>query len=139
MCDPITTSSSGPRIVRCQRSIARAAGSVGVRITLSLAAISFKHPPTARARHAAPARASIQLNHDAPPSPLARQPGVIDESKRLAEIRDDVTRPSERRLDQRRPPRVQRRLRPARSEEHTSELQSHSDLVCRLLLEKKKK
>src|SRR5947207_7222828 len=28
---------------------------------------------------------------------------------------------------------------PFRSEEHTSELQSHSDLVCRLLLEKKKK
>src|SRR5216683_5489564 len=28
---------------------------------------------------------------------------------------------------------------PARSEEHTSELQSRSDLVCRLLLEKKKK
>src|SRR5947207_11910751 len=26
----------------------------------------------------------------------------------------------------------------ARSEEHTSELQSHSELVCRLLLEKKK-
>src|SRR5260221_10144403 len=29
--------------------------------------------------------------------------------------------------------------RAVRSEEHTSELQSHSDLVCRLLLEKKKK
>src|SRR2546421_3751273 len=29
--------------------------------------------------------------------------------------------------------------RPTRSEEHTSELQSRSDLVCRLLLEKKKK
>src|SRR5437868_7970354 len=28
---------------------------------------------------------------------------------------------------------------PARSEEHTSELQSRFDLVCRLLLEKKKK
>src|SRR5260221_4365856 len=28
--------------------------------------------------------------------------------------------------------------RASRSEEHTSELQSHSDLVCRLLLEKKK-
>src|SRR5438132_9910326 len=28
---------------------------------------------------------------------------------------------------------------PTRSEEHTSELQSHSDLVCRLLLEKKKR
>ena len=26
----------------------------------------------------------------------------------------------------------------ARSEEHTSELQSHSELVCRILLEKKK-
>ena len=29
------------------------------------------------------------------------------------------------------------KLENARSEEHTSELQSHSDLVCRLLLEKK--
>src|SRR5438132_8231475 len=41
---------------------------------------------------------------------------------------------------------VETRITPAglrilkeRSEEHTSELQSHSDLVCRLLLEKKKK
>src|SRR5260221_5159125 len=34
--------------------------------------------------------------------------------------------------------RVMRRSQ-CRSEEHTSELQSHSDLVCRLLLEKKKK
>src|SRR5260221_5132532 len=40
-------------------------------------------------------------------------------------------------------PRRRGRERPGdheyRSEEHTSELQSHSDLVCRLLLEKKKK
>src|SRR5260221_6642453 len=39
-------------------------------------------------------------------------------------------------------PAIQRAdLSPARwrSEEHTSELQSHSDLVCRLLLEKKNK
>src|SRR5215204_2834 len=46
-----------------------------------------------------------------------------------------------------RPMRLRRRCRPGshtvrwrqrpRSEEHTSELQSHSDLVCRLLLEKK--
>src|SRR5215204_7098660 len=38
-------------------------------------------------------------------------------------------------------PNPRRFHRPAgpRSEEHTSELQSHSDLVCRLLLEKKKK
>src|SRR5438034_2201745 len=34
---------------------------------------------------------------------------------------------------------VQKPCRAERSEEHTSELQSHSDLVCRLLLEKKKK
>src|SRR5438874_9067012 len=32
-----------------------------------------------------------------------------------------------------------RRCVPDRSEEHTSELQSRRDLVCRLLLEKKKK
>src|SRR5438034_7670694 len=38
-------------------------------------------------------------------------------------------------------PIARRRMKWAlwRSEEHTSELQSHSDLVCRLLLEKKKK
>src|SRR5688572_32595686 len=35
-------------------------------------------------------------------------------------------------------PRVAGRAPPARSEEHTSELQSQSNLVCRLLLEKKK-
>src|SRR6266480_7545664 len=35
--------------------------------------------------------------------------------------------------------RCRGRLLPARSEEHTSELQSHVNLVCRLLLEKKKK
>src|SRR4051812_49880899 len=38
--------------------------------------------------------------------------------------------------------RVRRRpgkMREQRSEEHTSELQSHVNLVCRLLLEKKKK
>src|SRR5688572_32222675 len=38
------------------------------------------------------------------------------------------------------PQQVGRRIsRPDRSEEHTSELQSQSNLVCRLLLEKKKK
>src|SRR2546427_4917054 len=35
--------------------------------------------------------------------------------------------------------RERSRLRCGRSEEHTSELQSQSNLVCRLLLEKKKK
>src|SRR5688572_31822043 len=41
------------------------------------------------------------------------------------------------RIDRKRPCAVQRS--PKRSEEHTSELQSQSNLVCRLLLEKKKK
>src|SRR2546427_5406186 len=36
-------------------------------------------------------------------------------------------------------PRRRVPTRPGRSEEHTSELQSQSNLVCRLLLEKKKK
>src|SRR2546427_11984984 len=35
--------------------------------------------------------------------------------------------------------RARRNVRKFRSEEHTSELQSQSNLVCRLLLEKKKK
>src|SRR5579875_1108345 len=34
-------------------------------------------------------------------------------------------------------PHLAPRLKKERSEEHTSELQSHSDIVCRLLLEKK--
>src|SRR2546427_10888657 len=34
---------------------------------------------------------------------------------------------------------LRQQLRVVRSEEHTSELQSQSNLVCRLLLEKKKK
>src|SRR2546430_5225815 len=35
--------------------------------------------------------------------------------------------------------RLRRGQKPQRSEEHTSELQSQSNLVCRLLLEKKRK
>src|SRR5690606_41879589 len=37
------------------------------------------------------------------------------------------------------PPASDRKLNAARSEEHTSELQSRENLVCRLLLEKKKR
>src|SRR2546427_7716915 len=42
-------------------------------------------------------------------------------------------------LTGRHPRRTRRLLCTGRSEEHTSELQSQSNLVCRLLLEKKKK
>src|SRR2546430_8277154 len=44
-----------------------------------------------------------------------------------------------RRAAARAAPRAPRDPRRRRSEEHTSELQSQSNLVCRLLLEKKKK
>src|SRR5689334_23626081 len=48
--------------------------------------------------------------------------------------------PARQRDTDRRRPRRRRLLRPhGRSEEHTSELQSQFHLVCRLLLEKKKK
>src|SRR2546430_5942962 len=43
------------------------------------------------------------------------------------------------RLDENRHDLVSKEHSVARSEEHTSELQSQSNLVCRLLLEKKKK
>src|SRR5260370_24056638 len=50
--------------------------------------------------------------------------------------------PLDRTAGRRRHPRGQiqslHHRHPARSEEHTSELQSHLNLVCRLLLEKKK-
>src|SRR3712207_7886669 len=53
---------------------------------------------------------------------------------------DDERDPRRARLHRpRRDPEVRRLLPRARSEEHTSELQSRQYLVCRLLLEKKKK
>src|SRR2546428_2029765 len=55
---------------------------------------------------------------------LHRLPRVGDPVRTLAFLRHELGSPEVRRK---------------RSEEHTSELQSRSDLVCRLLLEKKKK
>src|SRR2546427_5717469 len=54
---------------------------------------------------------------------------------------DEQRQRDEQKLDvEDRLPRLGRRVeREQRSEEHTSELQSQSNLVCRLLLEKKKK
>src|SRR5690606_41929432 len=65
--------------------------------------------------------------------------------QRALRLRHDVRRaqrhlpPRRREVDPGPRERAQRRhLLPARSEEHTSELQSRENLVCRLLLEKKK-
>src|SRR5260370_2120484 len=52
------------------------------------------------------------------------------------ERRDEI---EDRELDLREPRDAGLAWFPERSEEHTSELQSHLNLVCRLLLEKKKK
>src|SRR5438132_6188857 len=85
-----------------------------------------------RALHSFPTRRSSDLG------PLA---GVEGHAGRVAPllVLDDVAAeplaPDGQLLDRRRPERV---AGGDRSEEHTSELQSHSDLVCRLLLEKKK-
>src|SRR2546430_5265536 len=54
------------------------------------------------------------------------------EPPRLAPMPDTSSRADEA-------PRPELLDHPERSEEHTSELQSQSNLVCRLLLEKKKK
>src|SRR5438034_8586674 len=77
------------------------------------------------------ATAGPELNR---PSPSWLQPVQLVPSPEILYIRLSV-------------PRANTSIRPgpqetaagSRSEEHTSELQSHSDLVCRLLLEKKNK
>src|SRR5437762_10318579 len=70
-----------------------------------------------RQRELAPKRATINLLRLVEPRPhSAREIGIISGKQRISEI-----------------------VSGARSEEHTSELQSPMYLVCRLLLEKKKK
>src|SRR2546422_1818607 len=62
-------------------------------------------------------------------APLHHRPGAAARGPRAARSRRGPTRPSESDTDP----------GETRSEEHTSELQSRLHLVCRLLLEKKKK
>src|SRR5260221_9713261 len=68
-----------------------------------------------------------------PYTTLFRSPAEIDAREIVRELFYDGT------VDGRPPVLADEPLwKSSRSEEHTSELQSHSDLVCRLLLEKKK-
>src|SRR5438034_1047825 len=77
----------------------------------------------------------------------SREKATIDEQKdiqtKLENLKNEAVQ-AERRGDLARVAEINYGTIPAleatmkRSEEHTSELQSHSDLVCRLLLEKKK-
>src|SRR5207247_9363893 len=74
--------------------------------------------------------------------PTRRSSDLRDGARRLRE-REGLRRRLARGVGGSPAPRVPRRARirapQGRSEEHTSELQSRVDLVCRLLLEKKKK
>src|SRR5690349_22587233 len=65
-----------------------------------------------------------------PPLPLGHRRQHVADTPRVQ--RDHGERSARRHV------RMRRRREDHRSEEHTSELQSRRDLVCRLLLEKKK-
>src|SRR3989440_5699708 len=71
-----------------------------------------------------------------------RAHGLLGMSRGVRQLRADRLQPARgaepRGCAQGKPPSVLG-VPAVRSEEHTSELQSRSDLVCRLLLEKKKK
>jgi len=73
-------------------------------------------------------------------------PGMTDRAAQIQDMADKLGKAMAERLQDQLEKgewKLQLKLNPAhlgkRSEEHTSELQSHHDLVCRLLLEKKKK
>src|SRR5437667_3631156 len=82
-----------------------------------------------RALHSFPTRRSSDLGRP--------EPGELARVARLDCQTVAAARFGVHAEDRRRQPAGPRET--ARSEEHTSELQSHHDLVCRLLLEKKKK
>src|SRR5206468_6815582 len=62
---------------------------------------------------------SVRVEAVAPPQPKVGNVGILAFKEKFASLAQD-------------------KIVPLRSEEHTSELQSRSDIVCRLLLEKKK-
>src|SRR5699024_11527138 len=88
--------------------------------------VCFHCPGAPRALHSFPTRRSSDLTGSAPDSPNAGSPSTSPNRPSSGSRSRATTPPTGR-------------ARCARSEEHTSELQSRSDLVCRLLLEKKKK
>src|SRR2546430_12480136 len=63
----------------------------------------------------------------------------LDRDAPLLRVHAPVSVPARRCRSHRGVPESKERLHVRRSEEHTSELQSQSNLVCRLLLEKKKR
>src|SRR2546427_7914898 len=75
-----------------------------------------------------------RLGDDEWEDPRAELVHRLLEYQQIRELVEWLARAAARRAEQ-----FGRGVSPQRSEEHTSELQSQSNLVCRLLLEKKKK
>src|SRR5260370_28770870 len=97
-----------------------------------------RKPSGTKDSHAASATAAPMTNHLA--SGRGSRAEEIDSvAARVITSIVPVRWPRRTTVDRRHPPSGSQRLPASRSEEHTSELQSHLNLVCRLLLEKKKK
>src|SRR5438034_11644415 len=90
---------------------------------LQKARVFLDRDARSRDLHSFPTRRSSDLKIGRP------QPQLAEREQQQPQHEQAVAEPRFR--------RVPRREIGSRSEEHTSELQSHSDLVCRLLLEKK--
>src|SRR5205807_4652014 len=116
------------RRVAARRQPARAAPRVSRGAQAAVEANEGKLPGAARRARGG----RVRLGPRARPWPEAR--GTVVRStrrhRRLSQARPDLLRDEPAQEGLRRP-------QPARSEEHTSELQSPCNLVCRLLLEKK--
>src|SRR5947207_9995915 len=78
------------------------------------------------------------LFRSSPPRPVRPRPPATDRRRSRSPSPPPPESARGARPRRRSCPRRPLPHRLSRSEEHTSELQSHSDLVCRLLLEKKK-
>src|SRR2546430_12648462 len=74
--------------------------------------------------------------YDALPISLERRARALQQPGVEFEAADGMLHARHRKVQ---PSEVHPQARESRSEEHTSELQSQSNIVCRLLLEKKKK
>src|SRR5207237_5373728 len=95
--------------------------------------LAFRSPPLRPALHSFPTRRSSDLLHIGVPLLEAEEVRFSELVQPQLGLGFQDAGPLARR-DQQRKDSCQ-----GRSEEHTSELQSHLNLVCRLLLEKKKK
>src|SRR5206468_12654944 len=90
--------------------------------------------------HSFPTRRSSDLTEDQARQPVVWKPYHEFEGKWVIGLTKRISfQKSHEHRGQQSPQNIQIPILRERSEEHTSELQSRSDLVCRLLLEKKKK